>query len=109
MKTSRVILVLLLTMAGSANADDYAEARSELYAAYQAKEYAAMQVAANRALAARPGYPAATFNLAFAQALGGDAEAALDTLNELAAAGVDFRVAGTPAFAAVERLPGWAG
>ena len=92
----------------NAYADEYANARAELVAAYQAKDYAAMQVAASKALAARPGYPAARFNLAFAQALGGDAEAALDSLTGLAAAGVDFNVAGTPAFADLELLPGWA-
>jgi sugar lactone lactonase YvrE len=91
-----------------ARSDEYADARAELVAAYQAQDFAAMQVAASRALAARPGYPGATFNLALAQALGGDAEAALDSLTGLAAAGVDFNVAGTPAFADLKLLPGWA-
>jgi sugar lactone lactonase YvrE len=90
------------------HADEYANARAELVAAYQAQDFAIMQAAASKALAARPGYPGARFNLAFAQVLGGDAEAALDTLTELAVAGSDFNIAGVQEFAAVQLLPGWA-
>ena len=93
---------------GCAHADDYADARAELVAAYRAEDFGAMQVAAEKALAARPGYPAAKFNLALAQTLSGDARAALDTLNALAASGVDFGAAGMPDFTALRSLPGWA-
>jgi hypothetical protein len=91
-----------------ADADDYDDARAELVAAYRAKDYAAMQVAARKALAARPGYPGAKFNLALAQALSGEAQSALDTLQALAASGVDFGVNGMPEFGALASLPGWA-
>ncbi len=91
-----------------ADADDYDDARNALVAAYQAEDYGAMQAAARKALAARPGYPGAKFNLALAQALAGDAQAALDTLQVLAASGVDFGVAGMPEFGALASLPGWA-
>jgi hypothetical protein len=110
MSTSRTgfaALLVCLPILGIARADDYAEARADLVAAYQAQDFRAMQVAAKRGLAARPGYPAANFNLALAQALAGNAEAALDTLNELAASGVDFGVADIAEFATVRMLPGW--
>ena len=91
-----------------ADTDDYDDARAELVAAYRAEDFGAMKIAARKALAARPGYPAAKFNLALAQALSGDAQAALDTLQELAASGVDFGVAGMSEFSALTSLPGWA-
>jgi hypothetical protein len=90
-----------------AYADDYDDARAELVAAYRAEDFEAMQIAARKALAARPGYPAAKFNLALAQVLSGEAQAALDTLQGLAASGVDFGVAGMPEFSALKSLPGW--
>ena len=107
-RTVLAALLVCIPILGSARADDYDAARADLVAAYQAQHYEAMQAAANRGLAARPGYPAARFNLALAQALSGDAAAALDTLKGLAASGVDFGVAGIPEFAAVRELPGWA-
>lgn len=63
----------------SANADDYANARAELIAAYQAADYSAMLVAAKKTLVARPGYPGALFNLALTQTLNDDHQASLDT------------------------------
>ena len=90
-----------------AEADDYDDARAELVAAYRTEDFAAMQVAARKALVARPGYPAAKLNLALAQVLSGDAQAALDTLQALAASGIDFGVDGMPEFGALTSLPGW--
>ena len=88
-------------------AGDYAAARAELVAAYQVQDYAAMAAAAERALAARPGYPGARFNLALAQALHGDAAAALHSVRALAAAGIDFRVDEMAEFESLRELPGW--
>jgi hypothetical protein len=92
----------------SAHADNYADARAELVAAYRAEDFGTMRTAAVKALAARPGYPGAKFNLALAQALCGEARAALDTLQEPAAAGIDFGVAAMPEFTSLTALPGWA-
>ncbi len=96
-----------LPVAAIAAAEDYAAARAELVAAYQAQEYAAMVAAAERALAARPDYPGARFNLALALALSGQPQASLENLLALAAAGIDFGVDEMVEFAAVRALPGW--
>ena len=83
------VLGAFCVVAGApAAADDYAAARADLVAAYQAEDYVAMVVAAEKALQARPGYPGARFNLALAHVLNGDAEASLDELEALLAAGV---------------------
>jgi sugar lactone lactonase YvrE len=101
-------IIALCTPGSMPNAaDDYAAARAELVAAYQAQDYQAMVAAAERALAARPGYPGARFNLALAQALHGDAAAALQSLRALAAAGIDFRVEEMAEFESLRELPEW--
>ena len=65
--------VLMLHMiVPTAHADAYADAREELIVAYQVRDFAAMQLAANQALQARPGYPGALFNLAYAKVLDDD-------------------------------------
>ncbi|MEO1201198.1 MAG: PQQ-binding-like beta-propeller repeat protein [Pseudomonadota bacterium] len=92
----------------AAFADDYADARAEMVAAYQASEFETMEAAAKRALDARPGYPGALFNLAMAQVLNDRAYAALSTLERLAAQQIDFGVAGMDEFEAVRATPGWA-
>ena len=107
-KQSLAAFVLLLA-AATAHADAYADARSELVAAYQAEDFAAMRVAADKALGARPGYPGALFNRALAEALDGDAESALRTVAGLVASGVDYGVAEIPEFESLQELPGWAG
>lgn len=99
-------LVLVLTFS-SALADDYRDARSELFAAYQKADYPAMRIVARKALAARPGYPGALFNLALAEALDGDASASLQTLQDLLSVGVDFGVADIDEFAALKELLEW--
>jgi sugar lactone lactonase YvrE len=89
-------------------ADDYGAARRELVAAYQASDFAAMRAAARKALVARPGYPGALFNLALAQALDEDTSAALETLQDLLAVGIDFGAAEVEEFAALKDLLEWA-
>jgi sugar lactone lactonase YvrE len=88
-------------------ADTYGAARTELVAAYEAKDYTAMQEAANRALAARPGYPVAMFNLAVARVLGGDASGSLAILEQLVAQQIEPGVDDLPEFAPLKALPGW--
>lgn len=105
--TLLAILVCLL-FAAVANADAYADARSELVAAYQAENFAEMRVAAGKALDARPGYPGALFNRALAEALDGDAGTALNTVAGLVASGIDFGVAEIPEFDSLKEMPGWA-
>jgi sugar lactone lactonase YvrE len=104
------ILVCLGMTAGPAvvRADDYGAARRELVDAYQASDFAAMRVAARKALVARPGYPGALFNLALAQALDEDPSAALETLQDLLSVGVDFGAADVEEFAALKDLLEWA-
>lgn len=105
----RTLLSLVLsTLAAGAAAQDYAAARARLVAAYQAADYPAMQAAARDALAARPGYPGALFNLALAQALGGEAESALGTLLQLADLDIDFGADTQDEFQGLHALPGWA-
>jgi sugar lactone lactonase YvrE len=59
-------------------------------AAYNARDYRTMQARLGEALALRPAHPTALYNLASAQALGGNAAAALDTLGALANMGLTF-------------------
>ena len=89
-------------------ADDYGAARRDLVAAYQASDFAAMRVAAGKALVARPGYPGALFNLALAQALDDDPSAALETLQDLLSVGIDFGAADAEEFTALKDLLEWA-
>lgn len=98
---------VLWCLAAVALADDYADARTQLVAAYQAQDYPAMVLAAERALLARHDYPGAMFNLALAHALNGDAEAALGNLNVLLRKGIDFGVGNMDEFADVRELEGW--
>lgn len=100
-------LVLIFCFCNQSLADSYSDARSEMIAAYQAHDFPAMQVAAEKALAARPGYPGALFNLAFAKTLHGKDSEALEVLNELVAAGVDYGVADIEELASLQTLPGW--
>ena len=106
-KGQTLLIVICLLLANVALADAYSDARSELVAAYETQNFAAMQDAANKALAARPGYPGALFNLAFAKALAGDNVGSLETLGGLVATGVDYGVADIEEFAALKGLPNW--
>ncbi len=102
-----VPLFFLFFVFDPALADDYADARAELIAAYQAQDFAAMQLAASKALEARPGYPGALFNLAFAKALVEDHAGSLQILQRLVDSGVDNGVADIEALVALQSLPEW--
>ena len=99
--------LLLLALSPVSHADDYGDARGELVAAYQQGDFAAMRSAAQKAIAARPGYPGALFNLALAQALDADPAASLETLKDLLAVGIDFGVADMDEFSALKELLEW--
>jgi sugar lactone lactonase YvrE len=108
-KFSGALLASALFLLAPACADDYRDARAELIAAYQQEDFPAMLVAANNALAARPGFPGAIFNLAMTQAVNGDPEASLQTLETLLKKGIDFGAGELDQFAAVRELDGWSG
>lgn len=91
----------------SAAADDYADARTRLVAAYQAQDYPAMVTAAEQALLARHDSPGAMFNLALAHALNDEPEAALGNLDVLLGKGIDFGVEDMDEFANVRELDDW--
>ena len=99
--------MLLLAACHCVAAADYADARAELVTAYQAQDYDAMVLAAEKSLRARPEYPSALFNLALAFTLNGDNESSLHTLNRLLAKGVDFGADEMDEFAALHDVPGW--
>ena len=106
MKRAGFFLALLF-LGHTAMADDYADARAELVAAYQAEDYAAMVAAAHKAVLARPQHPGATFNLALAHALNGESEMALAKLHQLLDYGIDFSADELDEFSAVRELGGW--
>lgn len=108
-KTRRALPLscLLFLIAGQSFADDYADARVDLFAAYQAQDFPAMVIAAEKGLDARPGYPGAMFNLAYAKTLNGDHEDALDILQYLVAQGVDYSIADIDELAQLQELPEW--
>ena len=83
LRNKGLLLLLVFLFSNQLLADDYADARAELIAAYQAEDFAGMQVAAIKALDARPGYPGALFNLAYAKALAEDYEGSLQVLQGL--------------------------
>jgi len=101
------LCLMLATSGHSASADDYGDARAELFAAFQDANYPAMRIAARKALAARPGYPGALFNLALAQVLDDDPASSLQTLRDLQSVGVDFGVADIDEFAPLRDLLEW--
>lgn len=106
-KKALISFCCLLLFTGQALADDYSDARVDLFAAYQAQNFPAMVVAAEKGLDARPGYPGAMFNLAYAKTLNGDHEDALDILQYLVAQGVDYSVADVDELAELRELPEW--
>ncbi|MGB3729899.1 MAG: hypothetical protein WBA70_11700, partial [Thermodesulfobacteriota bacterium] len=103
----RVLTCWLILLAGQALADDYTDARTELVSAYQTRDFPAMVIAAERALDARPGYPGALFNLAYAKSLNGNNEQALDILQYLVDQGIDYGVADVEELGLLQDLPGW--
>ena len=99
---------LLFLFSNQALADAYADAREDMMAAYQTRDFPAMQLAANQALQARPGYPGALFNLAYAKVLDDDQAGALEILEGLVASGADYGVADIEELVALQSLSGWA-
>jgi len=99
--------LVVLCFSQNVLADAYGDARAELVAAYQAQDFETMQTAAGKALLARPNYPSALFNLAYAQVLGGEYGGALGTLNFLADMAVDFGVAAIDEFAPLGTHSDW--
>jgi sugar lactone lactonase YvrE len=89
------------------HADDYGDARAALVTAYQAEDYPAMQLAAQKALAARPEFPGALFNLAYSYALNQKYRDSLRVLHRLLDKGIDFGAAELDEFEAVRELDGW--
>ncbi|MDA1064032.1 MAG: hypothetical protein O2907_06845 [Proteobacteria bacterium] len=102
------LLLLSTCCINLAKADAYSDARAELIAAYEARNFVAMQAAANDALFARPGYPGALFNLALAKTLGGDSAGALEVFSALVAIGVDYAIADIEDFEPLQQAAGWA-
>ena len=105
---STLLAILAVCGAEQVVADDYLDARTELITAYQAENYPSMLLAARRAVAARPAYPGALFNLSLAQTLNSDFGGALNTLDSLADRGIDFGASDLDEFAALKELDGWA-
>ena len=103
-----LLALLLATSSPAVLADAYADARAELVAAYETEDYAAMRVAADKALGARPEYPGALFNKALAEVLDGDTAAAMATLGRLVEKKIDLRVEDIEAFAPLAEHPAWA-
>ncbi len=109
--TRCVSSIALVLVAALAAADEYADARAELVQAYQAGDFASMVVAAERAVAARPDHPGAKFNLALANTLNDDADAAFEALGLLIDIGIDFDIANLGEFERLrehEKWPGYA-
>jgi streptogramin lyase len=110
MQPERIFTIVLLAgvlQASPALADAYGDARADLIAAYQARDYPRMREAAHAALDARPGYPGALFNLALADVLAGDAVASLKIMRSLAARGVDYAIEDAEEFVPLRTLSGW--
>jgi len=101
------IFLLAFATAIAGSDEDYRAARAELVAAYQVEDYPAMRAAALKSLEARPGFAGAMFNLALAESLNGDAEAALQILIALLEKKVDFGADELDEFASLHELPGW--
>lgn len=100
-------LALLLVASHVAMADEYADARADLVAAYQAQDYQAMVAAGHEGVRVRPDHPGAKFNLALAQALNGEPDEALLTLDSLLGVGIDFGADELDEFANVRELGEW--
>jgi hypothetical protein len=108
MLPSRVLaLFLIVLFSNQALADAYADAREALVTAYQVRDFDAMVAAAETALDARPGYPGALFNLAYAKALADDPAGAMEILQYLVASGVDYGVADIEELESLQSLPDW--
>jgi sugar lactone lactonase YvrE len=75
--------------------------------AYETKDYVRMEAELREALKLRPAHPTATYNLAAAQALRGDGEGAVDTLEQLADMGLWFDPGADADFASLKDARGF--
>lgn len=85
-----VVIAIATATAAAAQAGTFVERFKAATAAYEAKDYARMEAELRAALKLRPAHPTATYNLAAAQALRGQGEAAVETLESLADQGLVF-------------------
>jgi sugar lactone lactonase YvrE len=104
---AQALTMSVLFLFSAVHSDDYGDARAALVAAYQAEDYPAMQLAAQKALVARPEFPGALFNLAYSYALNQNHRDSLRILHRLLDKGIDFGAAELDEFAAVRELEGW--
>ena len=110
-------LFLAVATAGSVAVQSAVQAKPEKFvvlfnaatAAYNSKDYPAMEQRLREALAVRPAHPTALYNLASAHALRGDVVGALDTLGALAKMGLSFDPAKDSDFASLLENPGFTG
>ena len=106
------LVVVLAAAAAAAGAQSapagFVERFKAATAAHDAKDYARMETELREALKLRPAHPTATYNLAAALALRGEAKAAVKMLDELADMGLDFSPAADADFASLKSDTGFA-
>lgn len=104
----RLIIASLVIATGLLAADTektHQDFRAAAAAAYQRKDYAAAKTASEAALALRPDSPQYLRNLAALAALTGDATAAIQRLQQVAALGVSLAIERDPDFAKLQGTP----
>jgi len=97
-----LVLVLATTAAAQPPPSGFVERFKAATAAYEAKDYPRMEAELREALKLRPAHPTATYTLAAALALRGDAKAAVATLEQLADMGLTFDLAADADFASLK-------
>ncbi|MEE8118348.1 MAG: hypothetical protein V3T39_02190 [Gammaproteobacteria bacterium] len=100
----RILVTLILLLPTAALAETYGECRSRLLVAYQASDFKTMATVANECLSVRPDYPGMLYNLALAQTLAGNTDAAMQTLFDLAERSLVFDISAEP-FASLAEHP----
>ncbi|MBP7483157.1 MAG: hypothetical protein KA788_11535, partial [Lacunisphaera sp.] len=105
-----VLFCFLTTFATAAvePAKTHFDYRREAVAAYQAKDSPAMLAACESALQLRPDSPRYFYNLAIAQLLTSQPDAALGTLRQLAALGISMSIARSEDLAPLRERPEFA-
>lgn len=108
----KVWLVVFVMAAAAAAAQSapggFVERFKAATAAHDAKDYARMEAELREAIKLRPAHPTATYNLAAALALRGDAKGAVETLEQLADMGLVFDPADDADFASLKEARGFA-
>jgi hypothetical protein len=102
-----IALVLSATAAAAADTTAVLQGRTamrEARLAYDRKDYPGFLAATSKALELLPGNPEATYNLACAYALTGQASKAVGLLQQLVALGVDFRFEQDPDLASLRNI-----